>query len=715
MDLVNALLSNYLPYAKGTIIDRAIPNIDGLKPSQRRILYTMMKMGLSSKNESDTSKLTKSTNIVGQTMKLHPHGDASIYATMVRMAVNNESLNVPYVWSKGNFGKVYSKNLQCAAPRYTEACLAPICQMMFEGIDEDAVDMVDSFDGGMKEPTVLPVKFPTILVNPSSGIAVGKSSKIPSFGIFEVCKATIGVISGNITNEAELMEVLGPPEFSTGGYVHASQEDLQDLAKNGRGVITMSGHAITYSNKIEITEIPYDTTVEDIIEDIIEATKNGELKGVADVRDETGLDGFKLVVELKRGFNSQQVLQKLYRITKLRMKMMFSTSVIVGGKCYDFGLLDLIHEWIKFRTECVRRTYCYRKKVGEEKEHLLEVWEKIGVDIKKVASTLSALSEAEGMEMLIKEYNLDNIQAEYVLDAKIKSLSMDNLKKRLEELAKIREDIRGYTDIANNLELRHGIIVAELGEIAKSYGSVPRKTALTAKIEQEDKEEEEPISSEVVTVILTNKGYLKRLTSANDILKYEPDEGDAIAKRWRVPNNGYLLVFTYSGEAKKILVDDIDGSRGATKDRISTLAGLESDSEIMYVDDAGDFSGHINVMFDNGRGKRIEYDLVSGPRSKYISLFEPCPIGKAWVTKEDKFFLITKRRKAAYCDSAVASWGVASGRVALKAGRVTSGDEVWGIMPLNALHNKEAVDVSKYCKGYCVSIGNDPFWPPTAG
>lgn len=700
MEITKVLLSNYLPYAKGSIIGRAIPSIDGLKPSQRRILYTMYKMGLINGNK------TKSSNIVGQTMKLHPHGDMAIYETMVRMATGNESLNVPYVESKGNFGKVYSKDLAFAAPRYTEAKLATICKEIFDNIDEDAVDFIDNFDNTTKEPTLLPVKFPSILVNPSSGIAVGTSSNIPSFNLKNVCDATIGILQGKIKTEEDLIGVLGAPEFTTGGYIHADDNDLLALAKTGRHSFTMSSSVTTYPNKIVIDEIPYKTTAEDITK-AIESYMKTDLREISDVVDAIGLKGFKLEIDIKRGYDVQEVLKKLFRLTPLRMQISFNTRVIVNDRCEELGLLDLLNKWVEFRLATITRIYDYKYQKLYNQEHLLAAWEKIKNNMKDVANYIANNNEEDTKKELISVYKLDEVQADYLLDMKIKLFTNDNLAKKLKELANARVNSLEVKKIIDSDEEKHKIIIDDLNRIIKNYGN-EKRTHQVAPVVEDNTEKEVVIDDSLVRVVVTKNGYIKRLTSIKDIQNFSIPSGDEELMSFPIRNNEHLLIFTYAGECHKILVDDIDASRGNLKDKLVNILDINSEKDILFIDKSDDYSGHLNIVYPNGRGTMVHYSKISGKRNKYISLFDAQEPGNLWLTKADKFFMITAARKAAYCDLTFMSNFV--NRVSFKVARVGSKDRIFGLQPLQNVPNQHLIDLDKYKKDYTVCIGEDELW-----
>lgn len=702
MNIQNILLSNYLPYAKGTIIGRAIPSIDGLKPAQRRILYTMYRMGLINGSK------TKSSNIVGQSMKIHPHGDMSIYESVVRMTVGNEALNAPYIDSKGNFGKVYSSDLAFAAPRYTEAKLMPICKEVFDGMDEDAVEMIDNFDSTTTEPTLLPVKFPSILVNPSNGIAVGMSSSIPSFSLVNACKATIGILKGEINDAGELMDVLGVPEFSTGGYIHADKATLRALGETGKGSFIMSGVVERYSDRIIINEIPYRTTAEAIVEAVEENIKNGNLKEVSHVSDEIDIKGFRLVVMLKARSNVSEVLRKLCRLTPLRMSINFNTRVIINNRCEEIGLLELLNKWIGFRTSTISRIYNSRFKKAAEDEYLLSSWEKIKGDIAGALTIISKGEEEIVRTSLMSKYGLSEKQANYLLDMKLRMITLDNMRKKLADLDKTRANMVEYKKVIDSDQEKYKIIVDDLSRIITSYGSANRTHQTDLIVETATPIEEAKVDDRTVVVITTKSGYIKRLTSTNDIASYVLPEGEEEQHRWAVKNNEDILVFTHDGTVHKVLVDSIDASRGTLKDELYKLAGLTNKKEILFVDAAGDYSKYFNLVYPNGRGTRVYYNKAKGARRKYKSLFDECEVGKVWITFADQFFMITAKRKAAYCNLEL--MGILSSRVAFKVARVNRGDFIWGLQPVENVPDIDSVDLDKYRKDYTVCINEDILW-----
>lgn len=704
MDIEKVLMSNYLPYAKGTIISRAIPQIDGLKPSQRRLLYTMHKMGLGKEN----ANRSKSSKVCGQTMTYHPHGDGTIYDTAVRMSVDHEGLNVPYIDSKGNFGKVYSSDLQYAASRYTEVKLTRVCAELFDGIDEDAVDFMPNFDNTEVEPTILPVKFPNILVNPSKGIAVGTSSNIPCFALKNVCKATQEILRNNVTTCEELADILGVPEFTSGGFIHADKNALVNLVKTGHGSFTYSGTVTTYPNKIVIYEIPYNTTCEEIKKAIVERVKSGELKEVSDVSNDIDIKGFRMTVNLKRGANPAAVLKKLCRMTTLRTQISFRTRVVIDNRCRELGLLELLHEWIKFRQETLKRVYRYRLNKKLDREHILSVWEVIKPRLREVVKFISENNTETVRTWLKNVFSFDDVQIDYILDIKLSNITVDKADKSIKELYKLRDEIKDIQDILVNEARINQIIIDEQDEIIKLYGKDSRVQQAPMIVEEKEPKEEEVISDEKVMVIVTKNFYMKRFVTLREIQNYTEPENDKELLRFNIKNNDYLLVFTCDGTVHKILVNDIDASRGGFKETIASKIGLDDPSKIIWIDNAGDYKGYFNLVYPNGRGTRVYYSRATGKRSKYIGLFQPCEPKQQWITRADKFFIITRNAKASYCDLSLL--GMFSARSAFKVARISSGDSILGIQPIEKVPDINAIDIERYSKEYTVKIGEDKLW-----
>lgn len=702
MDIKEVLIRNYMPYAKGTIISRAIPAIDGLKPSARRILYSMWKSGLLKGDKK------KSTRIVGQVMTYHPHGDASIYDTMVRLSTGNESLNVPYIESKGNFGKVWSKDMAYAASRYTEAKLAPICEEVFEGINENAVDMVDNYDNTEVEPSLLPVKFPSILVNTSNGIAVGYASNIAPFSLKGICEGTIGLLDGSIENVEQLMDVVGAPEFPTGGFIHTDKKELLKLGTTGKGTFVISGAVIVQQDRIIIKEIPYKTDVESIVDDI-KAHMKDELKEVTSVKDLSDINGLSIQILLKRGCRPRQVLKKICRLTKLRMQVSFSNTVIINNQSVTLGVYDLLNEWIAFRLETVRRIYSYRTDKKAKQVHLLEAWEKVSGDISGVVESISKNNESRAKEILMSKYSLDEEQADYFLDMKIRLITQDKLQVRLNELYEARTEFTRLKDIAENEQSRKNVIKKELAEISEKYGT-ERKCEMTDPLDEEDtKPEEVAVDDSFVTVVITKNFCVKKLRTIRDMEAFKADESDPELCRIGCRNTEDLLVYTYAGMCYKIKVNDIDDTRGVPKEYIFSLVEKDKDdnSDIMNIVASGNYTGSFNIIYPNGRGTKVYLSKVSGKRSKYKAQFDASAGKNIWFTSEDKFFIITRAKKAAYADLELMS--KLSNRAAFKVARIGDSDEIFGVQPASRVPNFDGIELERYSKGYTVKI-RDVLW-----
>lgn len=703
MELDKLLFGNYLPYAKSVIIERALPGIDGFKPVQRRVLVTMEDLGLL-KPDADYKKSQK---IVGQTMGIHPHGDSSIYEAMQLMTTDYGALNVPYVQSKGSFGKKYSRDLKCGAPRYTNGMLAPICNELFESIKDNAVRFIDNYDCTEKEPELLPVKFPTILVNGSSGVAVGTSTEIPSFSLTHVCKAVQGIIDGSIKTPADLADVLVSPEFPTGGFIHVSKKSMEKLCATGRGSFVLSGKVEIYASKIVINEIPYTTTAEAIIEAIEEAVKEKKIRGISEVDDYIGKDGFSMIIELKKGTDARAVLRDLCILTPLRSSISYRTKVIINDRCKEFGLLELLNTWIDWRAEVISNIYNFRLDRESQEQHLLEAWEKIGNNLTDVAQIMSSNIEQDAKNKIMSKYGLSELQADYIMDRRIRNISKDNAKKSLDRLAKVRELIREYKDILGNVNKQ---IYKEQAKIIEKYGEDSKTTRAEELTDEDTKRKEVEISSDLVTVVYTKAGFVRRLTSTNDMInKFVSKTGDEEVLRWNIRNNEHILVFDRYGTIHKVLVDNIDASNKAQMtDELYKIAGLEKAEDMIYADACGDYSGYFNLIYPNGRGRRVLYERAQGSRAKYKAYYEEVKPGRYWITKEDKFFMITSKLKAAYCD--LTRLNQISNREAFKVARTASSDPFNRLMSYKELPNPSLIDLSKYNKGYTVLIGDDYFW-----
>lgn len=708
MELSDILVHHYLPYAKTTISDRAIPKIDGLKPVQRRILHTMNELGLLKGDK------TKSQNIVGSTMKYHPNGDSSIYDAMVLMTTGHDGLNCPLIESKGNFGKAFSSGIQTAAARYTEAKLAPICAEMFDGINENAIDMVPNYDSSRMEPAMLPVKFPSILINNTNGIAVGMSSYIPTFSLSGACNATIGRLKGTIKTDSDLADVIGAPEFTTGGAIHCNKKSLVKLLKTGKGSFLISGTVELYNNKIVIREVPYTTTIEQVVDKVNELVKLKQLQGVREAIDETGKEGLQATIFLKSGADPKATLRAILSMTPLRSSISFRTRVIINNRCETLSVMGLIDAWIKFREDCISRVFTYRLANETKRAHLLSLWDKIKHCVPAVAEMIAKNTIKKARELLISQYKLDEEQADYVLDLKIKSLTTDRARQALEEVAELKEQIKYSQSIINDQQARYRLIVDELTNIVNKYGSEP-KTKMVAEIDLEAEKNIKPkVSEDTVHLIMTRQGYLRRITSLRGMSeKFVAANGDEEIRRWSVKNNGFLIVYDRFGTVHKILVDSIDASNKNTMtDNVVTLAGLEKATDIVWIDATDTFHGFFHIIYQNGTGERVYYDAIKGSRKVYKSQFRPVEPGKFILTQEVKFFIITNRRKASYVD--LTMLGMFSNRHAFKAARINGANDYFTkIVPLRDVPNIDLIDLDKYSKPYCVSIGQDIlYWEP---
>lgn len=701
MEVEKVLMQNYMPYAKGVILQRAVPQLDGMKPVNLRILYAMYKTGL-------LTKRRKAAGIVGEVMKYHPNGDASIYNAMVRMVDANESLLAPMIRGKGNYGKSFSRDLECAAMRYPEASLLPIAEEFFDGIYDGAVDMVDNFDSTEKEPSILPVKFPNVLVNASSGIAVGLASKIPSFNLKAVCEATIKLLHGEISDSDELMDILGAPDFPTGGFIHVEENELYRLGRYGNGGFYVSGAVSLYRNAIMINQIPFGTTIESIIESI-EDNKKTELKEVESVTNLTSLKGLQIEVRLKPGSDPRKVLEKLKRLTNITMKVSYNTAVIIDGAYKQLGILALLEEWVRFRENCISRTYSKRAKDLAVEEHRLSAFELIYPRLDR-ASEIMQLDEQAAKQGLIAEFGMDETQAEYLGDCKRKEFYADRIVKRIERLLKIRETLGYYNRLVNESDARHELICAELREISDKYGE-PRRTKMVGPLELVvETDESEPDNSPAV-IIVTEHGYVTKLNNTKTLSTFEEDPEDKVRWRIKTTNSGTVLLFTYSGLCYKLRVKDVPSpSRGHSKEYLFNVIKREDDSELCYAQEAGDYSGWFNVVYRNGSGTRVTFDRVSGNRKVYHSLFEGGDRTSVFITPYDEFFMITKARKAAFVNLKLGrEWG----RKAFKVARIDKGDSIFGLQPMENVPEKESWDIerlARYMRGYTVKIKDDKLW-----
>ena len=599
--ITRTLDENYMPYAMSVIVSRAIPEIDGFKPSHRKLLYTMYKMGLLNGNR------TKSANIVGQTMRLNPHGDAAIYETMVRLAKGNESLLHPFVDSKGNFGKVYSRDMAYAASRYTEAKLAPICAELFRDLDCDAVDFVDNYDNTTKEPALLPTTYPNVLVSANQGIAVGMASQICGFNLGEVCDTTIGLLKNP---DHDIASTLLAPDFSTGGQILCEPEELRRIYETGRGGVKVRAkyRYLKSENIIEIYEIPYSTSLEAILDKVSELMKAGKIKEISDMRDETDLSGLKLAVDLKRGADPDKLMQKLFRLTPLQDTVSCNFNILIAGMPRVLGVRELLEEWLAWRTECVRRRVYFILHKKQEKLHLLQGLKRILLDIDKAIEIIRRTEEeAEVVPNLMIGFGIDQVQAEYVAEIKLRNINKEYILKRVQETASLEGEIEDLEDTLKKPARIRKIIVSELEDVRKKYAQ-PRKTEIIYSHEVEYEEEPEDIPDYPVTLFLSREGYFKKITPLS--LRMGGDqkfkEGDELFRRVEATNNTELMFFTDRQQVYKVRAADFADSKASLLgDYLPTKLGMDEDEKVIDMVLPGDYSGHLLFFFENGKCARV--------------------------------------------------------------------------------------------------------------
>ena len=593
---------NYMPYAMSVIVSRAIPEIDGFKPSHRKLLYTMYKMGLL------TGGRTKSANIVGQTMRLNPHGDAAIYETMVRLARGNETLLHPFVDSKGNFGKVYSRDMAYAAARYTEAKLDPICGELFRDIDSDTVDMVDNYDATMKEPSLLPTTFPNVLVSANQGIAVGMASNICSFNLKEVCDTTIALMKNP---DHDILETLPGPDFSTGAQLLFDEAAVREVYNTGRGSFKLRAkwRYVKEGNLIEITEIPYSTATEVIMDKVAELIKAGKIKEIADMRDETDLGGLKLTIDLKRGVDPDKLMQKLFRLTPLQDSFPCNFNILVAGMPRVMGVGEILLEWTAWRTECVKRRIFFQIRKKEDRLHLLKGLERILLDIDKAIATIRDTErEDEVVPNLMIEFGIDEIQANFVAEIKLRNINKEYILKQIKAVDQLEKEIADLQDTLNSSRKLKNVIISELKQVADKFGQ-PRKTEILYQAEElEPEEEAQEIPDYPVTVFVSKEGYLKKITPQSLRMSGEQKfkEGDSLAFSRECTNAAELLVFTDRFQCYKTRLSDFeDGKASLLGDYLPQKLGMESGENIVQVIFPGDGKGFVIFFFENGKAAKV--------------------------------------------------------------------------------------------------------------
>ena len=599
--ICQTLEQNYMPYAMSVIVSRAIPEIDGFKPSHRKLLYTMYKMGLL------TGARTKSANIVGQTMRLNPHGDQAIYETMVRLARGNETLLHPFVDSKGNFGKVYSRDMAYAASRYTEAKLDPICSELFRDIDADTVDFVDNYDGSMKEPTLLPTTFPNVLVSANMGIAVGMASNICSFNLQDVCRTAIALIKNP---DADLLDTLPAPDFPTGGEILYDAAEMLQIYKTGRGTFRLRARwrYLKEGNMIEIYEIPYTTATEIIMDKVAELIKAGKIREIADMRDETDLNGLKLTIDLKRGAEPEKLMQKLFKTTTLQDSFGCNFNILVGGMPRVMGVREIFEEWTAWRCECVKRRVYHQLQKKKDKLHLLKGLGKILLDIDKAIRIIRETElDAEVIPNLMIGFGIDQVQAEYVAEIKLRNINKEFLLNRLQETDSLEKEIAELEDLLGSDKKIKAVICKELEAVSAKYGQ-PRKTLLIFDHEQEEPDEPD-VPDYPVTVFISREGYFKKITPQSLRMSGEQKfkEGDSLLLSRETTNSTELLVFTDRCQVYKTRLSDFDdGKASLLGDYLPGKLGFDEGESFFAAIFPGDYTGNLLFVFENGKCAKVE-------------------------------------------------------------------------------------------------------------
>ena len=593
---------NYMPYAMSVIVSRAIPEIDGFKPSHRKLLYTMYKMGLL------TGKRTKSANIVGQTMKLNPHGDAAIYETMVRLARDNETLLHPFVDSKGNFGKVYSRDTAYAASRYTEAKLEGICTELFKDIDSDTVDMVDNYDATMKEPSLLPTTYPNVLVSANQGIAVGMASNICSFNLKEICDTTIALMKNP---DHDILETLPGPDFSTGGELLFDEAATREIYSTGRGSFKLRAkwRYVKEGNLIEITEIPYTTATEIIMDKVAELIKAGKIKEIADMRDETDLGGLKLTIDLKRGADPDKLMQRLFRSTPLQDNFPCNFNVLIAGMPRVMGVGEILTEWTAWRTDCVKRRLFFQIGKKEERLHLLKGLERILLDIDKAIRVIRETEqEDEVVPNLMIEFGIDEVQANYVAEIKLRNINKEYILKQTKATTQLEKDIADLREILGSSRKLKNVIIKELQAVSDKYAQ-PRKTQIIYDAQEAAPEtEEEPIPDYPVTVFLSREGYLKKITAQSLRMSGEQKfkEGDGLLLTKETTNRDEILVFTDKYQCYKARLSDFEDSKASLLgDYLPQKLGFEQGETMVSFVFCGGYKGFVLFFFENGKVAKV--------------------------------------------------------------------------------------------------------------
>ncbi len=670
--ITRTLDENYMPYAMSVIVSRAIPEIDGFKPSHRKLLYTMYKMGLL------TGSRTKSANIVGQTMRLNPHGDQAIYETMVRLAKGNESLLHPFVDSKGNFGKVYSRDMAYAASRYTEAKLAPICAELFRDLDCDAVDFVDNYDNTMKEPSLLPTTYPNVLVSANQGIAVGMASQICGFNLGEVCDTTIAYLKNP---DHDIASTLLAPDFPTGGQIICDNDELRSIYATGRGGLKVRARwrYDKKENVIEVYEIPYSTAIETILDKVAELVKAGKIKEIADMRDETDLSGLKLAIDLKRGVDPDKLMAKLFRLTPLQDTVSCNFNILIAGMPRVMGVGEILTEWTAWRTDCVKRRVYYILNKKREKLHLLQGLKRILLDIDKAIRIIRETEEeAEVIPNLMIGFGIDQVQAEYVAEIKLRNINKEYILKRVQETAALADEIDDLEDTLAKPGRIRRIIIDELTEVRKKY-AVPRRTEIVYSHEIEEEPEEDAPEDYPVHLFLSREGYFKKITPQSLRMSGEQKykEGDGPSQYFEATNNTELMFFTDKQQVYKTRASEFGETKASLLgDYLPGKLGMDAGENVVFLCLPGDYSGSLLFAFENGRVARVAlsaYATTSNRRKLTGAYCDKFPLVQILpLTEDEELALLTNEPRALLVHTAL---------LAPKTTRSTQGVQVMNIKP----------------------------------
>ena len=673
--ITETIEKNYMPYVMSVIVSRAIPEIDGLKPAHRKLLYTMYKMGLL------TGARTKSANIVGQTMKLNPHGDAAIYETMVRLTRGNEALLHPLVDSKGSFGKQYSSDMKYAASRYTEAKLDSFCAELFRGIDKNAVDFIDNYDGTMQEPVLLPTSFPNVLVTPNKGIAVGMASEICSFNLSEICDATIAILKNPKTNIEKILDIVKAPDFPGGGTIIYNRDTMRQVYETGSGSVKIRARYVydKASNCIDIIQIPYPTSIELIMKKLTELIKEGKIKEIVDFRDEIDLSGFKLTLDLRRGTDPEKLMARLYKLTPLEDSFKCNFNILINGSPRQMGIIEILSEWIKFRMDCCRRELNFDLKKKKDKLHLLLGLGKILLDIDKAIAIIRGTEkDSDVIPNLMKGFSIDEIQADYIADIKLRNLNREFIINRISEIEGLQQEIAQIEEIlADDLKLK-GYISKQLTEVKKKYGK-PRVSMIQDDSEVIEYVHEEHLEKSDVHIYMTKEGYFKRITPqslrGNDEQKVK--DGDKVVFSEFTDTLAELIVFTDKCKCFKTKVSEFENCKASDMgEYMPAKLGMDPGEKPIFIKIIKDYPEKHNMvfLFENGKGVRVPITSyqTKAARKKLIGAYsEASPIVAAFYEDEKKPYdiLIVNNQKKAIV--------VKTSLIPLKASRTSAGGTIF--------------------------------------